>query len=47
MEKVNAKDYLGHEVTVKIDRQLGSKHPKWGFVYSLNHSILNHNLTIV
>ena len=27
MEKTNAKDYLGKEVLVKIDRQLGSRHP--------------------
>jgi len=24
----NIKDYLGKEVTVKMDRQLGTKHPK-------------------
>lgn len=45
MEKVNAKDYLGHEVTVKIDRQLGSKHPKWGFVYSLNYGFIPNTIS--
>ncbi len=28
MTKTNANDFLGKEVTVKIDRQLGSRHPK-------------------
>jgi len=25
---------------VKIDRQLGSKHPKWNFIYSLNYGFI-------
>jgi len=29
--------YLGKEVEVVIDRPLGSKHPKHGFVYELNY----------
>ena len=37
MEKTNAKDYLGKEVTVEIDRQLGTRHPKHGFMYMLNY----------
>ena len=42
MQKTNAKDYLGKEVTVEIDRQLGSRHPKHGFMYMLNYGyILN------
>ena len=31
MEKVNAKDYLGKEVSIEIDRPLGTRHPKRGF----------------
>ena len=31
MEKVNAKDYLGKEVSIEIDRPLGTRHAKRGF----------------
>lgn len=40
MEKVNAKDYLGKEVLVKIDRMLGTRHPKHGFMYMLNYGYI-------
>ena len=40
MEKTNAKDYLGKEVTVEIDRQLGTRHPKHGFMYMLNYGFI-------
>jgi len=33
----NAKDFLGKEVEVVMDRPLGSKHPKHGFVYEANY----------
>jgi len=33
----NAKDFLGKEVEVTIDRPLGTKHPKHGFVYEVNY----------
>lgn len=36
----DAKTYLGKEVTVTIDRPLGSKHPKYGFVYELNYGFV-------
>lgn len=32
-----ATPYLHQTVTVKIDRQLGTKHPKHNFVYCLNY----------
>ncbi len=40
MEKTNAKDYLGKKVKIKIDRQLGTKHPKHGFMYMLNYGFI-------
>ncbi len=40
MEKVQAKDFLGKEVKVNIDRQLGSKHPKHGFMYMVNYGFV-------
>ena len=30
-------DYLGQKVNVIIDRPLGSKHPKHGFIYEVNY----------
>lgn len=32
-----AKPHLGKEVEVIVDRPLGSKHPKHGFVYEVNY----------
>lgn len=37
MEKVNVKDYLGKEVSIEIDRPLGTRHPKHGFMYMINY----------
>ncbi len=42
---VDAKDYLGKEVTIKIDRELGSKHPKWGFIYCLNYGFVPNTIS--
>lgn len=40
MTQTNNKKYLGTEVAVVMDRQLGSKHPKHGFVYECNYGYL-------
>ena len=40
MEKTNAKDYLGKKVKIEIDRPLGTKHPKHGFMYMLNYGFI-------
>ena len=45
MEKANAKDYLGKEVEVKIDRPLGSKHPKHGFIYMVNYGFIPNTIS--
>lgn len=34
------KDYLGQIVKVKMDRPLGTKHPKHGFVYEVNYGYI-------
>ena len=39
-DKVNAKDFLGKEVKVVVDRQLGTRHPKHGFMYMLNYGYI-------
>ena len=45
MKKANAKDFLGKKVIVKIDRQLGSKHPKHGFIYMLNYGFIPNTVS--
>ncbi len=35
-----SKPFLGKKVSVKIDRKLGSKHPKWGFEYPVNYGFI-------
>ena len=45
MEKTNANDYLNKDVVVKIDRKLGSNHPKHGFLYMLNYGYLPNTIS--
>lgn len=33
----DAKAFLGKIVTIKIDRPLGSSHPRWAFIYLVNY----------
>ena len=35
-----SKKFLGKIVDVEIDRALGSKHPKWGFIYPVNYGFV-------
>ncbi len=37
--------YLGKLVKVKIDRPLGSKHPKHNFIYSLNYGFIPNTIS--
>ncbi len=32
--------YLGKKVTITVDRPLGSRHPKWGFLYPVNYGYI-------
>ena len=45
MEKVNAKDFLGKEVSIEIDRPLGTRHPKHGFMYMLNYGYIPNTIS--
>ena len=36
--------YLGKLVKVKIDRPLGSKHPKHNFIYPLNYGFIPNTI---
>ena len=38
-------EYLGKEVFVKMDRPLGSKHPKWGFIYTVNYGYIPNTVS--
>lgn len=31
------KEYLGKELNIVVDRELGSKHPEYGFIYPVNY----------
>lgn len=37
--------YLGEKVTVKMDRPLGTKHPKHGFVYEVNYGYIPNTVS--
>lgn len=39
------KDYLGKIVKVKMDRPLGSKHPKHGFIYPVNYGYIPNTVS--
>src|SRR5574344_96036 len=45
MEKVNAKDFLGKKVSIEIDRPLGTRHPKHGFMYMLNYGFIPNTIS--
>ena len=36
----DAKDFLGKEVEVVIDRPLGSKHPEYNYIYPINYGYI-------
>lgn len=37
--------YLGTIVTVKMDRPLGSKHPKWEYIYKTNYGYIPNTVS--
>ena len=39
------KEYLGKIDEVKIDRPLGSKHPKHGFIYQVNYGYIPNTIS--
>lgn len=42
---MEAKDFLGKTVKVKMDRPLGSKHPKHGFIYPINYGYIPNTIS--
>ena len=45
MESVLAKDYLGKSISIVIDRKLGTKHPKHGFIYMVNYGYVPNTIS--
>lgn len=45
MKVENIKDYIGKIVEVKVDRKLGSKHPKHGFIYPVNYGYIPNTIS--
>lgn len=45
MEKANYKDFLGKKVHVIMDRPMGTKHPKWNFIYPLNYGYIPNTIS--
>ncbi len=41
----NSKEFLNKIVNVKIDRPLGSKHPKHEFVYEVNYGFIPNTIS--
>lgn len=39
------REYIGKEVTVVMDRQMGSKHPKHGFIYPVNYGYIPNTIS--
>ena len=42
---VSGKDFLDKIVTVKMDRPLGTAHPKHGFIYEVNYGYIENTIS--
>ncbi len=40
----DVKKFLNKEVRVCIDRKIGSRHPKWNFIYTLNYGYVPNTI---
>ena len=45
MKKANYKEFLGKKVKVVMDRPMGSKHPKWNFIYPINYGYVPNTIS--
>lgn len=41
----SSKEFLGKTITVKIDRPMGSKHPKHEFIYPVNYGFVPNTIS--
>lgn len=42
---MNSIDYLNKIIEIKIDRPMGSKHPKHGFIYPINYGYVPNTIS--
>ena len=42
---MEGKEYLNKVIKVKIDRKLGSKHPKYNYIYPLNYGYVPNTIS--
>ena len=42
---INAKCFVGKNVSVTIDRKLGSKHPNWDYIYPTNYGYIPNTVS--
>ena len=42
---MNNTEYLNKTLNIKIDRPLGSKHPKYGFIYPVNYGFVPNTIS--
>lgn len=42
---VDSKSFIGNMVEVKMDRPMGSKHPKHGFIYPVNYGYVPNTVS--
>jgi len=42
---MQSKKFLNKIVTVKIDRALGSKHPKFDYIYPINYGFIPNTIS--
>jgi len=41
----NARDFIGQTVTIEMDRPLGTRHPKHGFMYCVNYGFIPNTVS--
>lgn len=44
-QKLNSKEFLGKKVHAIIDRPMGSKHPKWNYIYPVNYGYIPNTIS--
>ena len=42
---MDVKEYIGKIINVRIDRPMGSKHPKHGFIYPVNYGFVPNTVS--
>ncbi len=45
IDKIDIKSYIGKTITAKIDRQMGAKHPQYGFIYPINYGYIQNTIS--